>query len=269
MAARNKTPITRYKGKITCNRSILLSIIDLATKEISGVSALASSFKSKIKSAFSNNKNPGVSIRFNPNGALTVDVYIRIYYGSSVPDIAYKIQENIKNGIAAMVDMKTAKVNVHVMGVDFENEAQDTTLWGNMRRKAREISFMLIYEEQFNKDRNVEFSFDFLKSEKILEENSLDVDSELYIKNVLEYYTLNKENIDKILNDNVKDYEPDRIFKIDKALLYLGIVEIFYIKTSPAIVINEVIEISKKYSTDKSAKFINGVLGQIVKKSLI
>ena len=118
----SKTPFTRYKGKITCNRSILLSIIDLATKEISGVSALASSFKSKIKSMFSSNKNPGVTLRFNPNGALTVDVYIRIYYGASVPDIAYKIQENIKNGIAAMVDMKTAKVNVHVMGVDFETE---------------------------------------------------------------------------------------------------------------------------------------------------
>lgn len=122
MSAENKNPITRYKGKITCNRNILLSIINLATKEICGVSSLASSFKTKVKTAFSNNKNPGVSIRFNANGALTVDVYIRIYYGYSVPDIAYKIQENIKNGIAAMVDMKTAKVNVHVMGVDFETE---------------------------------------------------------------------------------------------------------------------------------------------------
>ncbi|MDD4110135.1 MAG: Asp23/Gls24 family envelope stress response protein [Clostridia bacterium] len=122
MSAENKNSITRYKGKITCNRSILLSIINLATKEICGVSSLSSSFKSKFKSFFSNNKNPGVTIRFNTSGALTVDVYIRIYYGYGVPDIAYKIQENIKNGIAAMVDMKTAKVNVHVMGVDFEPE---------------------------------------------------------------------------------------------------------------------------------------------------
>lgn len=130
MSAENRTPITRYKGKITCNRNILLSIINLATKEISGVSALSSSLKSKVKSVFSNNKNPGVSIRFSPNGALTVDVYIRIYYGSSVPDIAYKIQENIKNGISAMVDMKAAKVNVHVMGVDFETEGTDANLQG-------------------------------------------------------------------------------------------------------------------------------------------
>ena len=72
-------------------------------------------------SLFLKNNHEGVSIRFNPNGSLSVDVYIRIFYGYSVPDVAYKIQENIKNGIAAMVDMKTTRVNVHVMGVDFEN----------------------------------------------------------------------------------------------------------------------------------------------------
>lgn len=119
--------IAANKGKITCNRSILLSIINLATKEICGVSRLASSFKSKISNFFTKNNNEGVSVRFNPNGSLAVDVYIRIFYGYSVPDIAYKIQENIKNGIAAMVDMKATRVNVHIMGVDFETNEQLVT----------------------------------------------------------------------------------------------------------------------------------------------
>lgn len=118
----NKNVIQKYKGKITCNRSILLSIIDLATREICGVSGLASSFKSKISSMFSKNKNPSVRVRFNANGSLSVDVYVRLFYGYSVPDIAYKIQENIKNGISAMIDMRATRVNVHVMGVDFEND---------------------------------------------------------------------------------------------------------------------------------------------------
>ena len=119
--------IAANKGKITCNRSILLSIINLATKEICGVSRLASSFKSKVSNFFTRNNHEGVSMRFNPNGSLAVDVYIRIFYGYSVPDIAYKIQENIKNGIAAMVDMKTTRVNVHIMGVDFETNEQLVT----------------------------------------------------------------------------------------------------------------------------------------------
>ena len=135
-----------------------------------------------------------------------------------------------------------------------------------MRRTAREIAFMLIYEEQFNKNRDVEFSFNFLKTEQeILKNGSLEKDDEDYIDNILEKYICNKIEIEKILNENIYDYEPDRIYKVDRALLYLAIVEILYIKTSPAIVINEIIEIAKVYSTDKSAQFINGILGSIIK----
>lgn len=136
-----------------------------------------------------------------------------------------------------------------------------------MRRTAREMAFMLIYEEQFNKNRSVEFSFNFLKSEEeILKNDALDIKSEEYVRSVLNYYSENKENIETLLSENLHGYELDRLYKVDKALLFLAIVEIIYMKTAPAIVINEVIEITKNYSTDKSSKFINGILGAIVKK---
>ena len=51
------------------------------------------------------------------NGSLTVDVYINAYVGESVPDLAYRVQENIKNNLSSMVDIKTTKVNIHVMDV--------------------------------------------------------------------------------------------------------------------------------------------------------
>ena len=110
------------KGKITCKRNILLSIISLATKEINGVSALQDSFSMKLKRVFSKSDNTGVKIKFSTNGQLTIDVYVRIYNGNSVPEIAYKIQENIKNSIVSMVDMRVNKINIHIVGVDFRNE---------------------------------------------------------------------------------------------------------------------------------------------------
>ena len=110
------------KGKITCKRNILLSIISLATKEINGVSALQDSFSMKLKRVFSKSDNTGVKIKFSTNGQLTIDVYVRIFNGNNVPEIAYKIQENIKNNIVSMVDMRVNKINVHVVGVDFRNE---------------------------------------------------------------------------------------------------------------------------------------------------
>lgn len=110
------------KGKLTCNKKILCSIVSLATREISGVSSLKSNFKSKFLNLFSSEKVPGVLIKFNPNGNVIVDVYITVENGCSIPDVAYRVQENIKNNIASMVDMRTSKVNVHIVGVDFNDE---------------------------------------------------------------------------------------------------------------------------------------------------
>ena len=109
------------KGKVNCNKNILLSIISLATKEIAGVSSLCDNFGSGIKRMFSNNYANGVRIQYGRNGVI-IDVYINVYEGYSVPDIAYKVQENIKNGISAMIDVNIETINVHVQGVDFSQK---------------------------------------------------------------------------------------------------------------------------------------------------
>ena len=106
------------RGKVTCNKNILLSIISLATKEIAGVSSLCDSFGDGIKRAFSNNYTNGVRIADGKDG-LDIDVYVNVLAGYKVPDIAYKVQENIKNALLSMMDVQIGSVNVHVQGVDF------------------------------------------------------------------------------------------------------------------------------------------------------
>ena len=109
------------KGKVTYNKNILLSIINLATKEIAGVASLCDNFGSGLKKMFSNNYTNGVKVEYGKNGVV-VDVYINVYEGFSVPDIAYKVQENIKNGISSMLDVNIETINVHVQGVDFSQK---------------------------------------------------------------------------------------------------------------------------------------------------
>lgn len=115
----NNDNLKDNKGKITCDRKILLSIISLATKEINGVSALVDTAETKFKRVFNNNDAKGVKVKFYPNGKLVIDVYIKVFAGTSVPDISFRVQENIKNNVSSMVEMKTGKINVHIVGVDF------------------------------------------------------------------------------------------------------------------------------------------------------
>ena len=109
------------KGKVNCNKNILLSIISLATKEIAGVSSLCENFGSGLKKILSNNYTNGVKVQYGKNGVV-IDVYINVYEDYSVPDIAYKVQENIKNSISAMLDVSIDTINVHVQGVDFSQK---------------------------------------------------------------------------------------------------------------------------------------------------
>ncbi len=111
-------------GKITLDRKILVSIINLAAKEINGVESVTNSARPWYKKLFKK-YDDGVEIKFEKNGALTVDVYINIYIGFSVPDIAYRVQENIRNSLATMVALKPLKINIHVINVECDKEVEN------------------------------------------------------------------------------------------------------------------------------------------------
>lgn len=119
-----KSEDNKNKGKITLDRDILVSIINLATKEINGVVSVGDKNRSWLKKAF-NRKDDGIIVKFEKNGALTIDVYINIYVGSNVPDIAFRVQENIRNSLATMVALKPMKINVHILDVECDKEAND------------------------------------------------------------------------------------------------------------------------------------------------
>lgn len=105
MAAKPKSHLNRT-GNIAYGRNVILSIISLAAKEISGVAKL-----------------DGKEVRIDFDGYLiNVDVHINVFYGNSVSDIAYKVQENIKRSVETMSGYKVGIVNVNVLGVTFSEE---------------------------------------------------------------------------------------------------------------------------------------------------
>jgi len=107
-------------GRVSYNKNILLSIINLAAKEISGVASLCPNFGgSKLgKLINSNNYFEGVKLVYHKDG-LIVNVYINVYSNYNVADVACRVQENIKSGITSMTDIKPKEINIHVLGVEF------------------------------------------------------------------------------------------------------------------------------------------------------
>lgn len=130
------------------------------------------------------------------------------------------------------------------------------------RRRSREIAMRLVYEMSISK----ETYNDVLQNYK---ENTEDKDSDLdydYIENVLKGVSSNLEIIDSKIEENLKNWKLYRVSKINLAILRIATYEILFEEDIPQKVsVNEGIELAKKYSEDKSAAFINGILGSMIK----
>lgn len=126
------------------------------------------------------------------------------------------------------------------------------------RKKSREYAFRLVFEKFFHEpEEELEFTD---------EEFVLDDTDKLFVNELIGGVNANYDSILDIIKNNVVGYELDRIYKIDLAILVLAVYELKFAsnEVQPSIVINEAVELSKKYSTDKSYSFINGVLAKVI-----
>ena len=74
-------------------------------------------------------------------------------------------------------------------------------------------------------------------------------------------------SIDEIISEKSHGWKISRMAAIDRSILRLAVYEMKYIEdVTPGIVINEAVELAKKFGTDESARFVNGVLGAMVDK---
>lgn len=87
-----------------------------------------------------------------------------------------------------------------------------------------------------------------------------------YIINVTKTYQSNREEVKGLINEHSIGWDINRILKLDKDIMKIAITELLFIKDAPVkVVIDEAVELAKKYSSEESTAFINGILGQIVK----
>lgn len=96
----------KEKGTVVYNVGILRNIVMLAVEEVEGT---VPSDK---------NKKSGISLYIEKDGVY-VDVSVAVQYGYNVPELAYRIQQSVKQSVENMTHFKVAEVDVHVLDVVF------------------------------------------------------------------------------------------------------------------------------------------------------
>lgn len=128
------------------------------------------------------------------------------------------------------------------------------------RHRMRLVVFKTLFQYEFRKD-------DPLKILKEVVDRSLDDkakdDAKRYVRNIFE----NLKEIDNIISQYLENWTLDRLSSVDRNVLRLGTYELLYEADVPIeVTIDEAIEIVKKYGTENSGKFVNGVLDRIAKE---
>ena len=130
------------------------------------------------------------------------------------------------------------------------------------RKLSREKAMKLIFSTMLTKESHGEAIETFVDN---YEGNIKEIDLE-YIKEVLKGVEENREEIDELIKSNLQKWKIDRISKVNLSILRLAIYEMNYVSDVPEkVAINEALEITKKYSDEKSVSFVNGVLDKIYK----
>lgn len=127
------------------------------------------------------------------------------------------------------------------------------------RSLLREKIMIILYQIDIAISQKINYDVD-----KIIKDN-VEVDNE-FVKQIVYGVITYKDEIDKKANKYMKDWTIDRLDKTGASILRMAIYEILYTDTPELVVINEAIELSKKYSDENVRKIINAVLDKIVKE---
>lgn len=129
-----------------------------------------------------------------------------------------------------------------------------------MRNTAREFALNVIFAQQFNTD-----CLDVLKK-KLYKQFKLEKEEDiLFAEDLIATVNEHREELIAGIEEACHHYKENRINPTDKSVLLIALAEIRYFDDIPPIVsVSEATGLAKKYSTEKSADFVNGVLSGII-----
>lgn len=132
------------------------------------------------------------------------------------------------------------------------------------RTLCRILAYQVLFSREFNNCSDIDSLLESITEYKLTDENRE------YIEGLVEAADRNRSEIDGILKPHIEHWSLDRMVVSDLVLLRLGVAELRFLsgEVPYKVVINECVEIAKRFGTTESGKFINGVLDKVVKSGI-
>ena len=124
------------------------------------------------------------------------------------------------------------------------------------RSELREKCMIILYQNDIYKNT--------VEIDEIIK-NNIEIEND-FVKDIVYGVVTHKNEIDALANKYMTDWNIDRLDKTGASILRMGIFELKYTDTPDVVVINEAVELAKKYSDDSVRKIINAVLDKIIKE---
>ncbi|KXG78163.1 Alkaline shock protein 23 [Fervidicola ferrireducens] len=117
---------TNGKGSVKITDEVVSIIAGLAATEVEGVAGMSGGLAGGIAEMLGRkNLSKGVKVQVGEK-EVVVDIYIIVNYGVRIPEVAWKVQENVKKAIENMTGLTVAEVNIHVQGVNFGQPSKES-----------------------------------------------------------------------------------------------------------------------------------------------
>lgn len=130
------------------------------------------------------------------------------------------------------------------------------------RKKARELLMQMLFQMSIHDDYGKEIK------NKFMDEFLSDSDQQDYFNRICDSILQNAEQIDKKIEQYSENWKIDRISKVELAVLRVAIGEILYADDIPnSVSVNEAVELAKKFGGNDSGKYVNGILGKMLRAS--
>ncbi|MGN0949017.1 transcription antitermination factor NusB [uncultured Megasphaera sp.] len=143
------------------------------------------------------------------------------------------------------------------------------------RHKARQQALELLYSREFHGENDIQYSEqeilenDYVTTDALTEDGPELSDQEQsdYTAYLVDTTTAHRDELDTIIRSFAKGWDIERMNRTDRNILRLSLCELVYPKETlaPSIVLNEAVILAKEFSGDKSARFVNGILGAYVR----